>query len=68
MPNEPDSQSQAPLVYGRQAAQHIIGVGPTKFYELVKSGDLDARKIGSKTVVTAESIRLFVANLPRAGR
>ena len=68
MPNDPETQSPTPLVYGRQAAQQIIGVGPTKFYDLVKSGSLDARKIGSKTVVTAASIRRFVDNLPKASK
>jgi hypothetical protein len=63
-----DLAEAQPLVYGRADAQRIIQVGPTKFYELVKAGSLDARKIGSKTVVTAASIRRFVDSLPRAGR
>jgi excisionase family DNA binding protein len=35
------------------------------FYELVRSGQLEALKLGSKTIVTAEAERAFLAKLPR---
>jgi hypothetical protein len=34
-----------------------IGVGNTKFYELVKNGVIETRKIGTKTVVVVDSLR-----------
>jgi hypothetical protein len=33
-------------------------------YRLINSNQLDARKIGDKTVITAESIQKFIAALP----
>jgi hypothetical protein len=49
-------------------AFRALGVGRTKGFELIRDGHLIARKIGSRTVVEAESIRRFAAALPRAGR
>ncbi len=45
----------------------VLGIGRTKGFELIRKGDLIARKIGSRTLVEVESIRRFVAGLPRAG-
>ena len=45
----------------------MLGIGRTKTFELIRAGHLIARKIGSRTVVEAESIRSFAASLPRAG-
>ncbi|GEP59642.1 helix-turn-helix domain-containing protein [Reyranella soli] len=46
-------------------ASKNIGVGHTKMYELIREGKLDARKQGSRTVITVESIGLHIASLPR---
>ena len=35
------------------------------FYVLVRSGQLEALKIGSKTIITADAERAFLKNLPR---
>ena len=40
-----------------------IGVGVTKGYELIGSGDLKTIKIGRATRITVESIQAFVAKL-----
>jgi hypothetical protein len=56
-----------PLLVPRKAAFAMIGCGPTKGHQLINAGQLDARKIGEKTVVTMASIRRFVAGLPRVG-
>ncbi len=54
------------LVYRPAEVQAALGIKNTKFWALVKAGLLDTRKIGSATVVTAESLRAFVENLPKA--
>ncbi len=46
-------------------ASERIGVKHTKMYELIRDGKLDARKQGSRTVITLESIRQHIASLPR---
>lgn len=50
-----------------RAAFRALGIGDTKGFELIRDGYLVARKIGSRTLVEAESVRRFAAGLPRAG-
>ncbi len=52
------------LVYRPYEVQAALGIRNTKFWALVKAGALETRKIGSATVVPAESLRAYVANLP----
>jgi hypothetical protein len=54
------------LVYRPAEVQAALGIKNTKFWGLVKAGQLEVRKIGGATVVPAESLRNFVANLPKA--
>jgi hypothetical protein len=54
------------LVYRPAEAQAALGIRNTKFWALVKAGHLETRKIGAATVVPAESLLAFVANLPKA--
>lgn len=42
-----------------------VGVKHTKGYELIKQHKLDARKQGSRTVVTTDSIEKLIASLPK---
>ena len=41
------------------------GLGPTKIYELIKLERLDARKLGSQTRITGESIKALIDSLPK---
>lgn len=47
-------------------AQKLTGLGRTSIYEAIASGKLDARKAGKRTLITAKSLKIFLANLPRA--
>lgn len=42
-----------------------IGVGPTRGYELIASGALVARKVGTSTMIETDSLRRYAAGLPR---
>lgn len=53
------------LVYRPAEAQAALGIRNTKFWALVKEGKLETRKLGSATVVPAESLRQFVEGLPK---
>lgn len=55
-----------PLAYRIDDAKRRIGVGTTLLYELIGAGHLDARKAGNRTLITAESLRQYVASLPKA--
>jgi hypothetical protein len=50
-----------------ESAFRAIGVRRTKGYELVAGGHLILVKIGSKSLITAESLRRFAAGLPPTG-
>jgi hypothetical protein len=45
----------------------ILGISHASLYRLIGAGRLDARKLGGKTLITAESIERLVAELPKAG-
>lgn len=51
----------APLAVPPKAAFQMLGVGTTKGYQLMNSGQLDAFKIGRATRITTESVHAFVA-------
>lgn len=42
-------------------------ISRTRIFELIKSGDLEARKVGRRTVVLTESLRGFLERQPKAG-
>ncbi|MBP0493992.1 hypothetical protein [Roseomonas indoligenes] len=44
------------------------GIGRTRIFELIKEGQLEARKLGSKTLIPAPSLRSLVDGLPIARR
>ncbi len=53
------------LLTPAQRAFAVIGVGNTKGYELIAEGKLAARKLGSRTMIETQSLRAYVAGLPR---
>ncbi len=54
-----------PLLITVPAACRLGGFGRTVAYELIRSGRLDARKLGRRTLITAESLDRLVASLPK---
>jgi hypothetical protein len=54
-------------LYSPRQAEAILSVSHATLYRLISSNRLDARKIDGKTVITAQSIRRFIADLPRVG-
>ena len=55
-----------PIAYTLDDAGRVAGHGRTKLYELISEGVLDARKAGSRTLIVGDSLRAYLANLPRA--
>ena len=47
-------------------ACEVIPCGRSKLYELIALGALDARKLGKKVIITADSIARYHAALPPA--
>jgi len=50
-------QTTHQLAYSPGDAARILGVGRTKLYELLDSGDLRSSKIGKRRLITLDAIR-----------
>jgi hypothetical protein len=46
--------------------QRVSGLGRTTIYKAIGAGKLVAVKAGNRTLVTDESLRSFLASLPKA--
>jgi len=57
----------ARALYPIKEAQRLLSVSHAGLYRIIKNGGLDARKIGSRTLITAESIETFLSSLPKVG-
>ena len=53
-------QTVEPICVRINDAARMIGVGRTKLYELISSGELETLKIGNATRVTTASLRELV--------
>lgn len=49
-----------PLAYSIADACQLSSLGKTYVYKLIREGKLTARKIGNRTLVTAESLRRLI--------
>lgn len=54
------------LTYGVREACAASGLGRTRLYALIAEGKIEARQCGGRTLIPAESLRTFLANLPAA--
>lgn len=41
-------------------------VSRTRLFDLIKRGDVDARKVGRRTVVLADSLKAYIERQPKA--
>lgn len=51
------------LSYTIDEACGLIGVGRTKFYEVLDSGELPAKKWGKRTLILKSDLEKFMTNL-----
>jgi excisionase family DNA binding protein len=52
------------LLYTVNECCRLAAIGRTKFYELVASGEIPARKVGRKTLVPADALQQWADDLP----
>jgi excisionase family DNA binding protein len=45
----------------------LLGIGRTTLYELIKNGDLEATKVGRRTLLTTASLEAFIESRPKMG-
>jgi excisionase family DNA binding protein len=53
-----------PLALTIAAACKLAGIGRTKIYAMLNSGELPARKCGRKTLILADDLRRCLEKLP----
>jgi excisionase family DNA binding protein len=51
------------LLYTISECCEIANIGRTKLYELIASGDIPVRKVGTKTLIAASDLREWVEHL-----
>lgn len=52
-----------PLLVSTTEAQRMLSCGKSKLFELLSNGDIEGVKIGSRRLVTFESLSRFVDRL-----
>ncbi len=55
-----------PVAYTLANAIAASGIGRTRLYELLAAGTIEARKAGTRTLILGDSLRSYLASLPRA--
>jgi len=56
-------ESPDPITVTVPTALRVIGIGNSKFYELVKTGRIRTIKCGRRTLVPMQSLRDFLASI-----
>lgn len=51
------------LSYSIEETMSATGLGRTKVYQLINSNEIQARKIGTRTIVLKADLEEFLANL-----
>lgn len=60
-PKATRSNGAEPLAVRIPDAVRMTGIGRSKLYELIASGDLETIKVGRCTLVTVDAIKAFLA-------
>jgi len=55
-----DPGALAPVAYSMSDACRVLSIGRTSLYRLVKEGRIETRKIGTRTLIPAASLRALV--------
>ena len=55
-----NSASPEPLAYSIADSIRVSSIGKTKLYALIKAGQLQARRIGGRTLIPAASLRALI--------
>ena len=51
------------LVYSVDEAARALSIGRTKLYAELAAGNLEAKKLGSRTLITRESVENYLSRL-----
>jgi len=56
------------FTYTINEACDAIGVGRSKIYQLIQSGEITPRKLGKRTLIPSEELLKLISNLPTSKR
>ena len=59
-PQGVDAMQPEPLTVRIPAAIRMTGIGRSKLYELIQSGDIEIVKIGAATLIPVDSLRQLI--------
>ncbi len=59
--NTPVKSPHDPLCYSIKDACHVSSIGRTRLYGLIAEGKLQARKVGKRTLIPADSLRALIS-------
>jgi excisionase family DNA binding protein len=60
------SHGFVPLAVRIPRAAQMLGIGRSKFYQLIRSGDIGTIKVGRATVIAVQSLHDFIARSQQA--
>jgi hypothetical protein len=63
----PGNLGVARALYPIKEAEVILSTSHAQIYRLINAGKLDARKIGTRSFITAASLDAFLSSLPKVG-
>jgi excisionase family DNA binding protein len=55
-----------PAAMSPRDAAHYLGVGVNSIYEMIAAGELEAKKLNTRTLILTDSIHNRLAALPKA--
>lgn len=55
-----ESTKQEPLAYTVREAMGLSRIGRTKFYELIRTGQIRTKRIGAKHLVPVDELKRFL--------
>lgn len=55
-----ETNSPEPIAYSVEDAARAVGLGRTKLFELIRTGQITAVKVGGRTLVPVDSLRSFI--------
>ncbi|AKM09718.1 helix-turn-helix transcriptional regulator [Croceicoccus naphthovorans] len=58
--------NSAKIAYTVPEALSALGIGRTNFYKLANEGKIDLRKVGGRTLATADSLHRLINEAPAA--
>ena len=53
------------MAFSVEEAAMLASLGRDKIYKAIRDNELEARKSGRRTLITADALRSFLARLPR---